>query len=80
MMHKSTAVIIVVFLQSASSVFATTKGLSQIVTPELQAADDLSLSFQWQSLHIGNPYELQAELGLCDFAEAAVSKVSNRTS
>ncbi|MFL6583026.1 MAG: hypothetical protein ACJ8KU_00755 [Chthoniobacterales bacterium] len=53
---------------------ATTKGLSQIVTPDLQPAGDLSLSAQWQSLHIANPYEVQAELGLTSFAEVAVFK------
>jgi hypothetical protein len=53
---------------------ATTKGLSQIVTPELQAPGDLSLSFQAQSGRIANPYELQAELGLTKWAEVAVFK------
>jgi len=53
---------------------ATTKGLSQIVTPDLQQMGDLSLSLQIQSIHIANPYELQAELGLTDFAEVAVFK------
>jgi hypothetical protein len=68
------ALMLLSFAASASTVSATTKGLSQIVTPELQTAGDLSLSFQAQSLHIANPYELQAELGLCDFAEVAVFK------
>ena len=53
---------------------ATTKGLSQIVTPELQPAGDLSLSLQLQDKRIANPYELQAELGLTSFAEVAVFK------
>jgi hypothetical protein len=53
---------------------ATTKGLSQIVTPEVQTAGDLSLSFQAQSERIGNPYELQAELGLTSWGEIAVFK------
>ena len=53
---------------------ATTKGLSQIVTPELQPAGDLSLSLQMQDKRIANPYELQAELGLTSFAEVAVFK------
>jgi hypothetical protein len=53
---------------------ATTKGLSQIVTPDLQPMGDLSLSAQAQSLHIANPYELQAEIGLTRFAEVAVFK------
>ena len=53
---------------------ATTKGLSQIVTPDLQPFGELSVSAQWQSLHIANPYELQAELGITRFAEVAVFK------
>lgn len=53
---------------------ATTKGLSQIVTPDLQKSGDLSLSAQLQSSRIANPYELQAELGLTSFAEIAVFK------
>jgi hypothetical protein len=73
-MLKNTALLLIVLLSSTPFVSATTKGLSQIVTPDLQNAGDLSLSFQAQSLHIGNPYELQAELGLCDWAEAAVFK------
>src|SRR5437667_2588182 len=56
----------------ASSSFATTKGLSQIVTPDLQEEGDLSLSLQIQDERIGNPYELQAELGLTKWAEIAV--------
>jgi len=55
-----------------SSARATTKGLSQIVTPDLQSAGDLSLSFQAQSERIANPYELQAEMGLTNWAEFAV--------
>jgi hypothetical protein len=51
---------------------ATTKGLSQIVTPELQPEGDLSTSLQIQDKRIANPYELQAELGLTKWAEVAV--------
>jgi hypothetical protein len=51
---------------------ATTKGLSQIVTPDIQPEGDLSLSFQWQAKQIGNPYEFQGELGLTKFLEVAV--------
>jgi hypothetical protein len=54
--------------------FATTKGLSQIVTPDLQPEGDLSLSPQIQSQRIGNPYEIQSELGLTKWAEVAVFK------
>ncbi len=53
---------------------ATTKGLSQIVTPDLQPEGDVSLSGQWQSSHIANPYEAQVELGLTSFAEIAIFK------
>jgi hypothetical protein len=55
-----------------ASSFATTKGLSQIVTPDLQPEGDLSLSLQIQDQRIANPYELQAELGLTKWAEVAV--------
>jgi hypothetical protein len=51
---------------------ATTKGLSQIVTPDLQDEGDLSTSLQIQDKRIANPYELQAELGLTKWAEVAV--------
>ena len=51
---------------------ATTKGLSQIVTPDLQREGELSVSFQAQSEKIGNPYQLQAEMGLTKWAEFAV--------
>jgi hypothetical protein len=52
--------------------WATTKGLSQIVTPDLQTPGDLSLSFQIQDKRIANPYQLQAEMGLTSWAEVAV--------
>src|SRR5882762_8649601 len=55
-----------------ASSLATTKGLSQIVTPELQEEGDLSLSLQIQDKRIANPYELQAEMGLTKWAEVAV--------
>ena len=82
-LHKRTAnkelissvtiiVIMIVALSTASSSFATTKGLSQIVTPDLQREGDLSLSLQIQDKRIANPYELQAELGLTKWAEVAV--------
>jgi hypothetical protein len=59
-------------LASGPRSYATTKGLSQIVTPDLQPEGDLSLSFQIQDKRIGNPYQLQAELGLTKWAEVAV--------
>jgi hypothetical protein len=65
-------VIMIVFLSTAPSSIATTKGLSQIVTPDLQGEGDLSLSLQIQDKRIANPYELQAEMGLTKWAEVAV--------
>jgi hypothetical protein len=59
-------------LANIPSAMATTKGLSQIVTPEVQPEGDLSLSFQIQDKRIANPYELQAEMGLTKWAEVAV--------
>jgi hypothetical protein len=56
----------------APSALATTKGLSQIVTPDLQDEGDLSLSLQIQDERIANPYEIQSELGLTKWAEVAV--------
>ena len=68
------AAIILVMMGIANipSAMATTKGLSQIVTPDLQPEGDLSLSLQIQDKRIANPYELQAELGLTKWAEVAV--------
>src|SRR5881394_3292642 len=62
----------VAVLTSGPTSFATTKGLSQIVTPDLEPEGDFSLSFQIQDKRIANPYQLQAELGLTQWAEAAV--------
>src|SRR5437899_4841653 len=64
--------IVLIVVSSGSSSFATTKGLSQIVTPDLQGEGDLSLSLQIQDKRIANPYELQAELGLTKWGEVAV--------
>src|SRR5438552_1960474 len=55
-----------------ASALATTKGLNQIVTPDLQPQGDLSLSFQWQGEEIANPYEFQAELGITKWFEVAI--------
>src|SRR5437016_3861408 len=67
-------IIVAAELALIQSGFATTKGLSQIVTPDLQPEGDLSLSFQAQSERIANPYQLQGELGLTKWAEIAVFK------
>lgn len=73
-MKRSARLALVLLLGVATRAEATTKGLSQIVTPDLQAPGDLSRSFQAQSLHIANPYELQLEAGLTRWAEFAVFK------
>lgn len=61
-------------LLAARSSFGTTKGLNQIITPDLQSEGDLSLSPQIQDKKIGNPYEIQGELGLTKWGEIAVFK------
>ena len=63
--------IITVFLP-ISHVRATTKGLSQIVTPDLQKPADFSLSFQHQDSVIANANEFQAELGINPWSEIAI--------
>jgi len=59
-------------IASAAAARATTKGLNQIVTPDLQPAGQLSLSAQAQDARIANPAELQLELGLTKWAEVAL--------
>jgi hypothetical protein len=54
------------------SAHATTKGLSQIITPDVQPEGELSGSFQWQGKEIGNPYEFQGEIGITKQFEVAV--------
>ena len=59
----------IVFLVSATSSFATTQGLNQIATPDVQAEGTLALSFDVQDRKIGNPYQVQAEMGLTKWFE-----------
>jgi hypothetical protein len=54
------------------SCWATTKGLNQIVTPDVQPAGEVSLSYQQQDPTIGDPAELQLEVGLTHNAEIAI--------
>jgi hypothetical protein len=56
----------------ASGAGATTKGLNQIVTPDLEPMGNLSLSYQTQNAAIGNAREVQFELGLTNWAEIAI--------
>ena len=55
----------------ASLSLATTKGLNQIVTPDLQPFGQLSLSFQMQHSFLGNPIQNQYELGVSKQFEIA---------
>ena len=61
----SVVIVVMMFAMLASGPrsFATTKGLSQIVTPDLEPQGDFSLSFQIQDKRIANPYQLQARAG-----------------
>lgn len=61
----------VLLLLTSEPAAATTKGLSQIVTPDLQPEGELSLSLQAQARRIANPYELQAEFGITKWLEVA---------
>lgn len=54
------------------SLAATTKGLNQIVTPDIQPVGQLSLSAQVQHQIIGNSEQMQYELGLIKNFEIAV--------
>ena len=51
---------------------ATTKGLNQIVTPDVQPFGVVSVSFQQQDPSIANRYEVQAEIGLTRRFEVAI--------
>ena len=59
-------------LLPVSPAFASTKGLNQIVTPDVQPVGILSLSLQQQDPNIANRYEVQAELGLTKRFEVAI--------
>ena len=50
---------------------ATTKGLNQIVTPDIQPLGQLSLSLQYQHPLIGNSFQTQQELGITKNFEIA---------
>jgi hypothetical protein len=62
---------IAVMLGAVSPARATTKGLNQIVTPDVQPEGLLSISAQLQDSRIANPEELQFELGLTPWAEVS---------
>jgi hypothetical protein len=55
-----------------SPLLATTKGLNQIVTPDIQPLGVLSVSFQAQHAAIGNSLQAQFELGITNRIEVAL--------
>jgi hypothetical protein len=61
----------IAFVLSVQTAHATTKGLNEIVTPDIQPIGSLSLSLQQQDPSIGNRDELQAELGITSNFEIA---------
>ncbi len=66
-----TLVMLTISTLIARCAFATTKGLNQIVTPDIQPMGQLSLSLQMQDNRIGNALEAQLELGITKRFEAA---------
>jgi hypothetical protein len=54
------------------SASATTKGLNQIVTPDIQPEGVLSVSYQQVDPNIANRYQVQLELGLTRRFEVAI--------
>ena len=66
------ATILIIGVCAPGAAYATTKGLNQIVTPDLQPEGQLSLSFQVQAHEIANPDQLQAEVGITSWLEAAI--------
>ena len=62
-------VAIIAVLLSAPSSFATTQGLNQIATPDVQPEGTLALTFNLEEPKIGNPYQIQAEIGLTKWLE-----------
>ncbi len=72
MPRKLIAPLLAAFTLAAAPAFATTKGLNQIVTPDVQPFGILSVSFQQQDPNIANRYEVQAEIGITRRFEVAV--------
>lgn len=68
---SAAAALLVLLTPSAQ---ATTKGLNQIVTPDIQATRVFSLSVQAQDGRIGNPLQLQYEVGIARGLEIAASQ------
>jgi len=70
--HRTAAFVCLGGSLCAASARATTKGLNQIVTPDIQPQGDLSVSFQLQHKDLGNPQQIQLEYGITKKLEVAV--------
>jgi hypothetical protein len=70
-MHLKRSSIAALFAASIAPAWATTKGLNQIVTPDIQPAGTLSISYQEEDQAIGNPTQVQLELGITKRFEIA---------
>jgi hypothetical protein len=70
-MKRRTTAIFLMCLGAQMSVAHTTKGLNQIVTPDIQPIGQFSLSAQVQHQIIGNSEQIQYELGIVKNFEVA---------
>ena len=69
--HRAAGVVgwVLIWLVGGPIALATTKGLNQIVTPDIQPAGVLSVSAQVQDARIANSQEVQLELGVTKWLE-----------
>jgi hypothetical protein len=68
----ASAIVVLLIAIAVAPTSRATTGWVQVVTPDLQPEGTLSLSFQLEDQKLGNPYLLQAEIGLTKWAEVAV--------
>jgi hypothetical protein len=71
MSFPRTAVLCLLLVVACAHSHATTKGLNQIVTPDIQPLGVLSVSFQGQNSAIANPKEFQFEIGAAKWLDVA---------
>ncbi|HEY3780960.1 MAG TPA: hypothetical protein VGL56_07750 [Fimbriimonadaceae bacterium] len=71
-LKRSDLVACFVLALATASVAKTTKGLNQIVTPDIQQAGQFSISFQYVNPAVGNSFQDQLELGITKQFEIAV--------
>ncbi len=73
MRRKATAGLLLAGLTlTALPASATTKGLNQVVTPDVQPEGQLSVSFQQVDPNVANRYQVQLELGITKRFEIAL--------